>query len=68
MASSLAAMEPAVVAPLLTEKIAEAKRKKGAARLIFAQVLGLRQRKMYQEQRRAAMVQQHEGAAAARRP
>ena len=55
----LAAMDPAVVVPLLTEKIAESKRKKGAATMVGNAVLGWYRRKQYKEQKRAAELAQH---------
>jgi len=55
----LASMDVSVVVPLLIEKIAQSKRKKGAAKLIGAQVLGWSTRKKFLEKKNAAMVQQH---------
>ena len=55
----LEADKAAVVAPLLTEKIAQAKRKKGAGKLVGNAVLGWYTRKRYKDQKKAAEVAQH---------
>ena len=55
----LAAMDPAVVAPLLTAKIAQAKRRKGAGTLIGNLYIGWWTRKKYKEQKKAAELAQH---------
>jgi len=55
----LAAMDTAVVIPLLTEKIAQAKRRKGAGMLVGSAVLGWWTRKRYKEQKKAAEATQH---------
>ena len=52
-------MDPAVVAPLLTEKIAQAKRRNGAGQLIGNSVLGWYMRRKYKEQKKAAEIAQH---------
>ena len=55
----LAAMDPAVVVPLLTEKIAQAKRKAGAGTMVGNAVLGYYRRKQYKEKKHAAELAQH---------
>ncbi len=55
----LAAMDPTVVVPLLTEKIAQSKRKKGASHLIGNFVLTWHTRKKYREQKKAVELAQH---------
>lgn len=55
----LSTMDPTVVVPLLTEKIAESKRKKGAQQLISNYVLMWFRRKQFKEQKKAAMLTQH---------
>ena len=55
----LAAMDPAVVVPLLTEKIAQAKRKTGAAKLVGNTVLTWHYKKKYKERKQAAQIAQH---------
>eukprot|EP00325_Prymnesiales_sp_UTEX-LB-985_P020714 CAMPEP_0174733188 /NCGR_PEP_ID=MMETSP1094-20130205/60818_1 /TAXON_ID=156173 /ORGANISM="Chrysochromulina brevifilum, Strain UTEX LB 985" /LENGTH=1727 /DNA_ID=CAMNT_0015935811 /DNA_START=13 /DNA_END=5196 /DNA_ORIENTATION=+ len=55
----LAAMDPLVVVPLLTEKIAQAKRKSGAAKLVGNSVLTWWFRKKYKERKKAAELAQH---------
>ena len=44
-------MDPAVVVPLLTAKIAESKRRKGAAQLVGSAVLTWHRRKKYKAQK-----------------
>ena len=55
----LAAMDPAVVVPLLTAKIAQAKRKSGASALIGNFVFTWHTRKKYKEQKKAVELAQH---------
>mmetsp|Transcript_64144 Transcript_64144/g.106620 ORF Transcript_64144/g.106620 Transcript_64144/m.106620 type:complete len:1736 (-) Transcript_64144:276-5483(-) len=54
----LSSMDPTVVVPLLVEKIAQSKRKKGAADLIANKAIGWWRRKKYKEQRDAAALTQ----------
>ncbi|KAL1521199.1 hypothetical protein AB1Y20_022751 [Prymnesium parvum] len=55
----LASMDVAVVVPLLTAKIAESKRKKGAQQLLANYVLMWFRRKKFKDQKRAIAVAQH---------
>jgi len=55
----LAQMDPAVVIPLLTEKIAASKRKKAAQNMVGSQILTWFRKKQYKEKKRAAEVTQH---------
>merc|ERR1719197_1603232 len=55
----LAGMDPAVVVPLLTEKIAASKRKKGAAMMIGNFILTWFRKKQYKEKKRAAEITAH---------
>merc|ERR1719181_707980 len=52
-------MDPAVVVPLLTEKIAQAKRRKGAANLLGNHLLMWYRKKKYTEKKRAIAIAQH---------
>ena len=56
----LATMDPLVVVPLLTEKMAASKRKRAASAMVGNNVLGWYRRKQFKDQKRAAERAQHQ--------